>query len=119
MISKGALYITKYFTQDFDIERSTPVPNAWGNEEDSFATVSSEKGFIQPVSGAEAITNGREEGTELFTLFCGVTVDIRGGDRVVYDGKTFQVKQTQDPVGSGISNVQSHQEINLVYYVQS
>tara|TARA_R110000744_G_scaffold106775_1_gene203156 strand:+ start:3311 stop:3649 length:339 start_codon:yes stop_codon:yes gene_type:complete len=74
------------------IERLTLGTDAIGGNSQSWATNKSLKAFIKPMSGGEYLHSQRLEARLSHRIYIRYTADILNTDRVVYNGRNFQIR---------------------------
>ena len=99
--SRVAQLVAAHFVSGFVAERNTPTQDAYGDPIEGWATVATFDGRLRPFSGDrrfDAETYGFE-GDHVLYAPPGTTV--ANGDRVQYDGRTFNVVEVRDVQDEG------------------
>jgi SPP1 family predicted phage head-tail adaptor len=93
-----------------DIQRLTLVPNGFGGYTESWDThISDYDGIIDQLSGNEVLSADKISPNSTHILIGEVT-DIKESDRILYNGKIYEVKNVDNPM-----NMDRHLEILLEY----
>lgn len=102
-------HINNWFKQTFVIKRLISEED-WS--EDTYLTVGTFKGFIQPLSGDTQVSSGKQTFTLTHTIYCQPSVVFNTDDLIYYGGKEYIVRTYQM---SGISGIEDHQEVGVEY----
>jgi SPP1 family predicted phage head-tail adaptor len=90
--------ITDYFTMDIVVQRKTSTSNGFGGRSATWAEHTEFKGYIDYASGREEEIAGQKEvDNATHILLCETGQDIEQFDRVVCDGKTYNVLHIDTP----------------------
>jgi hypothetical protein len=96
--------------------RTITIERKTGEDFDTLAwstiSISSDKGFIQPVSGSESFERGKAGERVAYRMY--VPMDntvVQYGDRITQDGQKYIVIFSIQP--TGISSTNGHREISL------
>jgi SPP1 family predicted phage head-tail adaptor len=93
-----------------EIQRFTSVPNGIGGYIETWATYLADyDGIIDQLSGNEILSADKISPNSTHILI-GVVADIKEDDRVLYNGKIYNVKNVDNPM-----NMDRHLEILLEY----
>lgn len=90
----------KYFKSGIVVERYTETRDDFGGIVEAWVTHLEIEGRIRPLSGNERLASSKETLFANYRLYCNVA-DIKNTDRVVYDGKTYNIKFVADPMDFG------------------
>ncbi len=74
-----------FLTKDVEITRQS-----YTGDKSTFSTIATQKGYLRPLTEIQASENGFQFG-QGFSLLMNDDADIQQGDKVVIDGKTFEV----------------------------
>lgn len=78
--------------QNLTILRKTNSKNSKGNSILTYSTLSHIKGCLRTLSGSERYMKDKLTYNTTHTLYC-LNTDIRVDDRVLYDSKTYEVRE--------------------------
>lgn len=74
------------------IERESQVQDNVGGYSSSWSTLSQPFAFIKPMSGNERFWANRLESNLTHRIFLRYITDITTKDRIIYDGREFQIR---------------------------
>ena len=75
-----------------DIQRSSSVDNGHGGFDEVFASVAIVSGRINPATAKDLASVGKEESRVTHAIYLAPKQDVRIGDKVLFDGRTFFVR---------------------------
>lgn len=78
-----------------DIQRSVPVDNGHGGFDQVLVSQAIVRGRVNPVTAKDLAVLGKEESRVTHGIYLDPNADIRIGDVVVFDGRTFHVRVKQ------------------------
>ena len=102
--------IEHFFTEDYIVERNTPISNGMGGYKDAWATHLVIKAKIRPLTETEKYAADKLTLYATHKLYCKI-IDIKEEDRVVdLDGNIYLVKGVINPM-----KFNNHLQVDLEY----
>jgi SPP1 family predicted phage head-tail adaptor len=98
--------VTDFYTDGFTIESRSTAPGYGGN---TWATVGSYSGFMQPLTGNEVFKFGKSAGDVTHRFYTGLSTSVEQGYRITWQGQKYEVIYSDQP--TGIAGRSSHKEI--------
>lgn len=87
MPSIGHLFIHR-----IDVQRSTPVDNGHGGFDEVFSSQGVVDGRVNPVTAKDLAVIGKEESRVTHAIYLDPATDIRIGDKLLFEGRTFELR---------------------------
>jgi hypothetical protein len=75
-----------------DVLRSTPVDNGHGGFDEVFSSQGVVDGRVNPVTAKDLALVGKDESRVTHSIYLAPATDIRIGDKLLFEGRTFELR---------------------------
>ena len=105
--------LTTWYKDTFAVHRPDNTVDDGGAVTNNYAITSGQIGFFHSLSKSETVELSKMKINASYRLYCTNTVDIINKDRIVFDGKNYEVKDFVKFDSNKV--VEKHQEILLEF----